>query len=222
MLNSELLLGYALKIIAEAELRPDDWSVGGGTVLALTYDHRLSKDIDIFLTDVQYLSRLSPRFNNVADEALDYNEDARFISLTYPEGKVDFIACPAITKFTPIKTKIYGSILYLDDPVEIVAKKVFYRGSQVMPRDIFDLAIVYDSDRKADILDTMRQMPTEFGKFSKNFAKFQKNVSQSMLYSIENKNMVLDGGKYMIGRECDVCLELVRKISDTVENFPTR
>ena len=212
MLNSELLLGHALKIIEGAELRSDDWSIGGGTVLALTYNHRLSKDIDIFLTDVQYLSRLSPRLNNAADDALDYNEDARFISLTYPEGKIDFIACPAITKFSPIETEIYGSTLYLDDSVEIVAKKVFYRGSYVMPRDVFDLAIVYDSDRKTDIIDAMRQMPTEFDKFSKNLEKFQKNVSHSMLYSVENKNMVLDGGKYMIGRECDVCLELVRKI----------
>ena len=212
MLNSELLLGYALKIIEEAELRPNGWSIGGGTVLALTYNHRLSKDIDIFLDEIQYLSRLSPRLNNAADGALDYNEDARFISLTYPEGKIDFIACPAITKFSPIKTEIYGSTLYLDDPVEIVSKKVFYRGSQVMPRDIFDLAIVYDSGRKTDIIDTLQQMPTEFCNFSKSFENFQKNAPRSMMYSIENKNMVLDGGKYMIGKECDVCLELVRKI----------
>ena len=43
------------------------------------------------------LSVLSPRFNNVTEEALDYDEMTNYISLTYPEGKIDFIISPQIT-----------------------------------------------------------------------------------------------------------------------------
>ncbi|UBU61945.1 nucleotidyl transferase AbiEii/AbiGii toxin family protein [Acidithiobacillus ferrooxidans] len=32
-----------------------EWTIGGGTVLMFQYRHRLSRDIDIFITDAQYL-----------------------------------------------------------------------------------------------------------------------------------------------------------------------
>lgn len=38
---------------------------GGGTVLMLRYRHRLSKDIDIFVPDPQYLGFVSPRLGYV-------------------------------------------------------------------------------------------------------------------------------------------------------------
>lgn len=67
------------------------WAVGGGTVLSHYYDHRLSKDIDIFINDPQFLSSLSPRLNEIANEAAGYDETGSFISLTFPEGEVDFM-----------------------------------------------------------------------------------------------------------------------------------
>ena len=50
MENSEILLQYALNAMKEAGLPDGVWSIGGGTVLAAYYNHRLSKDIDIFIT----------------------------------------------------------------------------------------------------------------------------------------------------------------------------
>ena len=43
------------------------WTFGGGTVLMLNYAHRLSRDIDIFLGDPQYLGFLSPRLNGTIE-----------------------------------------------------------------------------------------------------------------------------------------------------------
>lgn len=42
------------------------WTLGGGTVLMFRYHHRLSKDIDIFVPDPQYLGFVTPRLSDTA------------------------------------------------------------------------------------------------------------------------------------------------------------
>ena len=37
----------------------------------------------------------------------------------------------------------FGHQVNLESPIEIVIKKIFHRGDQVLPRDLFDLAAVY-------------------------------------------------------------------------------
>ena len=52
------LLPHVLSIIEDIKSHgtPDPfWTFGGGTVLMFRYQHRLSKDIDIFVPDPQYL-----------------------------------------------------------------------------------------------------------------------------------------------------------------------
>lgn len=62
----EVLWPRAMACIAslEGHFPPPDWTFGGGTALMLLYEHRRSKDIDIFLRDPQYLTALSPRLND--------------------------------------------------------------------------------------------------------------------------------------------------------------
>ena len=91
--RSQILLERASRILENTSMELADWEIGGGTVLAHYSQHRLSKDIDIFIDDVQKLSSISPRFNDAAEDALDYDEMTNYISLTFPEGKVDFIKC---------------------------------------------------------------------------------------------------------------------------------
>jgi hypothetical protein len=51
------------------------WTFGGGTVLMLCHRHRLSKDIDIFVPDPQYLGFVSPRLSDVAESVTqDYDQ----------------------------------------------------------------------------------------------------------------------------------------------------
>lgn len=58
------------------------WSFGGGTVLMLQYRHRVSRDVDIFLADPQWLGHLSPRLNDKASALTsDYVEQANFVKL---------------------------------------------------------------------------------------------------------------------------------------------
>jgi hypothetical protein len=42
-----------------------DWVLGGGTALMIFADHRLSRDIDAFIDDPQYLALLSPETTDV-------------------------------------------------------------------------------------------------------------------------------------------------------------
>ncbi len=42
-----------------------DWVLGGGTALMILADHRLSRDIDVFIDDPQYLALLSPETTDV-------------------------------------------------------------------------------------------------------------------------------------------------------------
>ena len=55
----EVLFQRALRLIDEIQrqggLADPLWTFGGGTVLMFRYGHRLSKDIDIFVPDPQYL-----------------------------------------------------------------------------------------------------------------------------------------------------------------------
>ena len=61
-------------------------------------DHRISKDIDAFIDDPQYLSILSPRLSGESVWACDaFTETANHLKLVFPEGEIDFIVAPAIT-----------------------------------------------------------------------------------------------------------------------------
>lgn len=211
MENSKKLLNYAINILAEGSVSSNNWSIGGGTILANTYNHRMSKDIDVFLDDVQQLSSLSPRFNNKSEDALDYDEMSQYISLTFPEGKVDFIAGPQITDFPAQKQQFLGRKVRLDDPVEIISKKIYFRGNQVLPRDVFDLAVVYNSDRRQDLIKVAFAMPDKMNIFIDAFTKQMQNPDFEP-YSITNHDMLLPGGKSLQDKEFSICQQFIQKI----------
>ena len=71
----------------------ENWSFGGGTVLMRRHRHRVSKDIDIFIPEPQYLGYLNPRLSTDAELlTTHYDEQANFVKLYFPEGEIDFVA----------------------------------------------------------------------------------------------------------------------------------
>lgn len=145
---SDRLFARALAILDDAGTRYGRafaWTFGGGTVLALRHGHRFSKDIDIFVPDPQYLGYLSPRLSDVA--ALgdpDYEEAAEFLKLRYPEGEVDFVAGGALTRPGALPATVQGRTVQLETDVEILAKKLHFRGDRFKARDLFDLSLVLE------------------------------------------------------------------------------
>lgn len=149
----EVLFQRALVLIdsvAKAGITLSDWSFGGGTVLMRRYRHRFSKDVDIFIPDPQYLGYLSPHLNDTAEEmTADYTLQANFLKLQFPEGEIDFVVSAPLTRDPTISETIFDREVQVETPTEIVAKKVWHRGDRFRARDLFDLALVAESDPAA-------------------------------------------------------------------------
>lgn len=139
------LFRHALRLIDEIEKRTPDvfWTFGGGTVLTLYYRHRRSKDIDIFVTDPQYLGFVTPRLSPIAEAiSQDYVETANHVKLIRPEGEIDFVAAPNLTEPAFELWRIEGRKIRVETPVEVVAKKMWHRGDVLTARDLLDFALV--------------------------------------------------------------------------------
>jgi hypothetical protein len=162
----EALFARALEIIdsvGPAGIPPDDWSFGGGTVLMLRHRHRISKDVDIFVSDPQYLGFLTPRLNTKAESLTSsYIEQAGFLKLYFQEGEIDFVASAPLTRAPTTTESLLGRKVEVETSAEIVAKKVWHRGEQFTARDLFDLALVAEAEPGAlwqirPVLDSRRE-----------------------------------------------------------------
>ncbi len=124
------------------------WTFGGGTVLMFRYDHRASKDIDIFVPDPQYLGYVTPRLSDTAAAmTANYVEDASsYVKLEFAEGEIDFVASPNLMGDAWEWWNICGHAVRVERPAEIIAKKMFHRGKQATARDLFDLCAVVERD----------------------------------------------------------------------------
>lgn len=147
------LLTHALRVIDEIDAKgiaDPFWTFGGGTVLMLRYQHRRSKDIDIFVPDPQYLGFVSPRLSEVAEEvSADYVEGAGYVKLIRPEGEIDFVASSNLTTSPFEIWSLQRRSVRVETAVEIVAKKLWHRGDQVSARDLFDLSLVIERQPEA-------------------------------------------------------------------------
>jgi hypothetical protein len=140
------LFRVACAILRQAnskQLVIDHWTFGGGTALMLQLDHRESHDIDIFLNDPQQLPFLDPQKQDFRFDIQleDYEGDGvRPLKFVFDIGEIDFIVASPLTSMPTTRRQIEGESVQLETVPEIIAKKVFYRGSSIMPRDIFDIA----------------------------------------------------------------------------------
>jgi hypothetical protein len=140
----KILFEYARQQLRAAHIPDDVWVLGGGTVLMFHFQHRYSKDIDIFFTDPQYLPFLSPRVNDgVEDKLDDFVEQSNFTRLYFPEGEVDFVLAQPVTAYPQRILQQLPGIL-TEHPVEIISKKIIHRTNTFKPRDVYDLSIVID------------------------------------------------------------------------------
>ena len=119
------------------------WSLGGGTALSISLNHRISYDIDIFFQDASALKLLSPH-NNAKIKALsdDWQQSGNYLKIERPEGDIDFLIARTFAATPHFLYDFMGNKFFVETPAEIIAKKIHYRGSQFSIRDIFDIAAV--------------------------------------------------------------------------------
>jgi len=124
------------------------------------YRHRVSKDVDLFVPDPQYLGYVSPRLNDTAESLTSkYLETANSVKLFFPEGEIDFIASAPLTKEPTVNETILGRRVRVETTAEIIAKKVWHRGRELTARDIFDLAFV--ATREPGAIESIRPILRE-------------------------------------------------------------
>lgn len=201
---SEKLLLTAIEILETAGFNYQEWTVGGGAILSQKYHHRVSKDIDIFIDDIQKITAISPRFNDISETALDYTEMNNHISLSFSYGRIDFIVAPQITDATPEEIIFKGHKIRIENPIEIIIKKMFYRGNQFVARDIFDLAIVSSSQYRNDLLKEMLNISEKTKIFEQHLLK----ASTQNFYGMNGNSSILSGGVKFVGKDKDFCLKL--------------
>lgn len=148
----EKLFPRALQLIDEISryggIADPFWTLGGGTVLMFRYNHRLSKDIDIFVPDPQYLGFVTPRLSDAAaDLTQDYTEQpGSFVKLQFEEGEVDFVAAPNLLDDAWDTWEIGGRTVKVETASEIIAKKMYHRGDRLTARDLVDFALVIERE----------------------------------------------------------------------------
>jgi len=148
------LLGSALALLddlAERGFGAPDFALGGGTVLMMRYRHRLSKDLDLFLHDAQWLALLTPRLNvRAAALSRGYSEQANSLKLALPDGDVDFIVAGDVTGVGHSQAfRFGGRMIWLESSEEILAKRLYFRAAQLKPRDVFDLVATHRAEPEA-------------------------------------------------------------------------
>lgn len=169
MSNWRLLLDRTIRgldTLREHGSSVPDWVLGGGTALMIHAGHRLSKDIDAFIDDPQYLGLLSPETSDIdAWNSRAHDRAANFLKLHYDEGEIDFIVAASISglaaedhvvDLTSVRAGAKPTIR-LEPPAEIALKKMHYRASMLKARDIFDIAVV-DAIAHQSLIDNLHQI----------------------------------------------------------------
>lgn len=123
---------------AKSDFKP---VLGGGTRLMLSMDHRISDDIDLFIRDPQWIGYLTPRLNDRFEDVINgYDEGATSLKLRFPEGEIDFIVSMSLLG---LPNEVSADCAFALEPVaEVLAKKLFYRGWALTPRDLFDWQMI--------------------------------------------------------------------------------
>ncbi|MCI1756206.1 MAG: nucleotidyl transferase AbiEii/AbiGii toxin family protein [Sphingobium sp.] len=177
------------------------WSFGGGTALMLTIDHRESHDIDIFLDDAQVLPYLNPETQGYAllQRPDSYQTDGtRALKLAYQDiGEIDFICCSSILDDPFERRDVRGCSVALETPAEIIAKKVYFRGSSFQPRDMFDLAAVTEHYGYDYAVSALRQCGTDrcaaaLGVIEKATPAFVQSIIGQLMYREKHAHLVTE------------------------------
>ena len=154
---------------------------------------------------------MSPKLNDAVEGSiLDYDETTKHIKITFPEGDVVFIVAGNITGYAPVEREMYGRNVFVDDALEIVGKKIFFRAAKFRPRDVFDLAVVY-ADRKDEMIEIGATMLEKIEELSQRFERM-RNRSEYQAYAESGELHSLPGAVKIIRNEVKLCLDFISNV----------
>jgi hypothetical protein len=163
----------------------DQWTLGGGTALMLQINHRESHDIDIFVDDPQLLPYLNPEtqeFSLSLQPSSYVSDGTQSLKVVFDNvGEIDVICCGWLTDDFASEAKINGRQVLLETPGEIIAKKVFYRGWNLQPRDMFDIAAVRQSHGDPYLINALSELQREAALALGVTKSFDPGLAESVL-----------------------------------------
>jgi hypothetical protein len=214
MKNWEILLIRALKLLESVKFLGNNWTLGGGTALMFMFDHRISKDIDIFLPDPQFLGNISPRLNDNIEINCNYLELGKLVRLQFEEGDIDFIASPCITQLQPLKKIFFSYSISIEHPVEVIAKKLFHRAETFFIRDFFDLSVVY-RHYPTEVINLAINFPDKVDKISNRLDTLELSDISNILIEEYQNNIKSDR---LFELTVTTCRDCIKKMQDCLAN----
>lgn len=163
-----------------------NYQLGGGTALSALWAHRHSTDIDLFIDtshfqpvmqeDVTAASLRSELEESTGAKFAEFNN--HFITGVCDAGEFTLMTSPRLLHIEP-RNQVVGSEVYLEDPAEILAKKIRYRmleNGTLVARDLFDIAAAYEIaphslvkalqktslEERLDIATELRSLPSQW------------------------------------------------------------
>lgn len=180
--------GRALRDAFGIEVR-ESVLLGGGTVLAMYYEHRISTDLDFFAKKPP--SEMAKLFAN-AEEKLAYvlnvaevNITSGFITFNVNETNVSVFTSPYLTDSKPYARESHFEI-ELEPAEEILTKKAQARimGNGIFAiRDFYDFCVAWRQDRRA------------YDAFLTHFAKSDRDEIVRELRQWRSSPLVLNANK---------------------------
>ncbi|SMH26517.1 nucleotidyl transferase AbiEii/AbiGii toxin family protein [Mesorhizobium australicum] len=166
-----------------------EWSFGGGTAMMIQIGHRESHDIDIFLDDPQLLGFIDPSRSRLRFDLVPsaYQGDGlRFQKFAFEDvGEIDFIVAGPLTLMPFQIRNVEGRAVQIETIPEIIAKKVYYRGAEAKPRDIFDIAAAARTQLEP-LVEALRAFPEQVSRTKDRLEKLNpefvdRAISQLMI-----------------------------------------
>ena len=120
----------------------------------MRHRHRISHDIDIFLSDVQLLGFLNPRLNDLP--VRNYIETPNPVRKEHDDWDLDYNVAMQVLPYASEDEGlsipgIDGTVPAMRDD-EIVARKIHHRAAYFMARDLYDFAVIARAN--SDLLNT--------------------------------------------------------------------
>ncbi|MCM2477790.1 nucleotidyl transferase AbiEii/AbiGii toxin family protein [Rhizobium sp. CG5] len=139
----------ALDSVTEEGTAGPSWTFGGGTSLAIDIGHRVSYDVDAFLDSARIIQSLVP-IRNLVTRTICWNDETGKPDYRYPghylklivkgSGEIDFLGASPLIENATTLFEFEEREIVRELPSEVIAKKIYYRGSMFKARDVFDLA----------------------------------------------------------------------------------
>lgn len=182
------LFDVAVSIIEQANKDVtiiDRWTLGGGTALMLQINHRESHDIDLFVDDPQLMPFLNPATQNftLSLHPSSYTSDGtQSLKIVFDKvGEIDVICSGWLTNDFATTQEVNGRQILLERPSEIIAKKVFHRGWNLQPRDMFDIAAVRQVCGDEYVINALSAFPQKVVLAQAVAEKFSIDLAQGIL-----------------------------------------